>query len=282
MLNAHDFTVSEIDITAFFELAQQTEPPTFKTAVRLEHSRDVTFGADPLPERARLGRRIFTYVFNDKISRDHQLACRSCHIDGADDGLVWMVGLGKRQTPALARRLHDTAPSNWVGSEHKLQRNMDRTMGRMGGEGLDEVELESLEEFLLIGLTAPPNPYLRPDGLTDQQVRGQTLFNDPQVGCATCHMGNALTDGRLHDVGTLSSLEHEVAQLAADLNATPIQLPKFDTPSLRGLHASAPYLHDGSASTLYQMLKNTATTMGKTDHPTDTQRHDLVAYLLTL
>ena len=30
--------------------------------------------------------------------------------------------------------------------------------------------------------------------------------------------------------------------------------PAYDTPTLRGLHDSAPYFHDGSAATLYQAL----------------------------
>jgi cytochrome c peroxidase len=58
----------------------------------------------------------------------------------------------------------------------------------------------------------------------------------------------------LHDVGTCASgaagsdVEHE----DSEGNARPACL--FDTPQLRGLADSAPYLHDGSAATLADLL----------------------------
>ncbi|MFT5429548.1 MAG: YVTN family beta-propeller protein [Myxococcota bacterium] len=287
VLNAHDFTISEIDITPFSSMSSSgsfasNEQPLPDSAIRLEHTREVRFGDDPLAENARLGRRVFTYAFNPKLSRDNQFACRTCHIDGAEDGLVWMVPEGPRQTPALAGRLHDTAPFNWVGSEGELQNNMEQTIERMGGGGLDAKELASLEQFLLVGLTPPPNPNVAPAGLTEEQQRGQALFNDPMVGCSTCHAGGALTDGRLHDVGTINELEFTLREMTMSITGEELPLLVFNTPTLRGLHATAPYLHDGSAATLHDTLIRTATTMGKTDHLNDAQRDDLVAYLLTL
>ena len=62
----------------------------------------------------------------------------------------------------------------------------------------------------------------------------------------------------------------------------PVATPTFNTPSLRGLFYTAPYLHDGSAATLRDVLTQTATTMGRTDHLSDEELDALVAYLLTL
>jgi cytochrome c peroxidase len=60
--------------------------------------------------------------------------------------------------------------------------------------------------------------------------------------------------------------------------------PAFDTPSLRGLWDSAPYLHDGSAPTLRDVLRarNPADKHGTTSHLTDRQINDLIAYLKSL
>lgn len=297
-LNDHEFTISEIDLTPFFAMSPKRADARDSFAfdaehavdageqrvapINIEHRRTLRFATDPLPENARLGRRVFTYAFNSSLSADNRFACRSCHIDGAEDGLVWFITDGPRQTPALAGRVHDTGPFNWVGSEMELLHNMERTIERMGGEGLNADELASLEQFLLVGLTPPPNPHRSTEGLTAQQLRGEAIFNDPTVGCAGCHGGVAQTDGRLHDVGTATELEHNVAQLRADVSGEPVVAPTFNTPTLRGLHATAPYLHDGSAATLHEVLERTATTMGRTDHLSPEERDDLVAYLLTL
>ena len=69
-----------------------------------------------------------------------------------------------------------------------------------------------------------------------------------EAGCAGCHGGPEYTDSpsrQLHEVGTLT---------AASGHRLGGELPGFDTPSLRGLWLTAPYLHDGSAATLTDVL----------------------------
>jgi hypothetical protein len=60
--------------------------------------------------------------------------------------------------------------------------------------------------------------------------------------------------------------------------------PAYDTPSLRGLYDSAPYLHDGSAATLYDVLttRNPSDQHGVTSHLTDQELQGLVAFMLAL
>jgi len=61
-------------------------------------------------------------------------------------------------------------------------------------------------------------------------------------------------------------------------------LPGFDTPTLRGLWASAPYLHDGRAETLTEVLTtyNPDDRHGRTSHLTAAQIEDLVTFLRSL
>lgn len=316
VLNAHTFSISEIDLTPFFYM--QATPPTsgpasagaaaekaqspFASDIRMDpfdpsalhvnplrysHARHTAYGEDPLPEDMRLGRRTFTYTNNASISRDGQFACNSCHYEGAEDAMVWFVPGGPRQTPLLAGRLADTPPYNWLGTEHELQSNMEQTITRMGGTGLSPEQLTSLEKFMLDGLVPPPNPNIAADGLTASQARGKALFADPVVGCAGCHVGASFSDGIGHDVGTMTEIEAEVLMLQQEMgefdpDEVPQEVLKFNTPTLRGLFASAPYLHDGSAATLLDVLERTGETMGKTSHLTAAQKLDVVAYLLTL
>ncbi|MCZ7640996.1 MAG: hypothetical protein M5U12_36045 [Verrucomicrobia bacterium] len=55
-------------------------------------------------------------------------------------------------------------------------------------------------------------------------------------------------------------------------------------PTLIELWRTAPYLHDGSAATLREILtsRNVADQHGKTSHLNDDQIRDLVEYLLSL
>ena len=76
---------------------------------------------------------------------------------------------------------------------------------------------------------------------------GEKLF--VQKGCQECHSGKYFTDKagkRLHSIGTLK------ATSGKRLNGA---LTGINTPTLRGLWKTAPYLHDGSAKTLQDAIK---------------------------
>jgi cytochrome c peroxidase len=62
------------------------------------------------------------------------------------------------------------------------------------------------------------------------------------------------------------------------------QTDEFYTPTLRELWRTAPYLHDGSAGTLRDVVltHNTDNRRGQTSHLKSNEVDDLVAYLLTL
>lgn len=276
VLNAHSFTVSTLDLTPFVAMVGSSAvvPATLK------HTSEHKYGKDPLTAQQRLGRRTFTFSHNWRLARRGRFACATCHFEGTEDKLTWMLPDGPRQTPALNHRLSGTGPFNWHGTEDKLHTNMNRTINRMGGQGLNCWQLDALEEFLLVGLpAAPKNPHRSVDGtLTPAQESGRVLFMNPVVGCAGCHAGERTTDGRSWDVGT-TELERT---LCAEQGRDCSDGVKLNTPSLSGLHYTAPYLHDGSAANLFDLLDMTATTMGHTAHLTADQKGDLVSYLLTL
>lgn len=96
----------------------------------------------------------------------------------------------------------------------------------------------------------------------------------PDAGCTDCHGGSAFTDspmGLAHDVGTISTAS------GSRLNGN---LLGIDTPTLRDLWSSAPYLHDGSAAILEELM---AINSGHGfDSLTSQQRADLAAYLLQI
>ena len=119
--------------------------------------------------------------------------------------------------------------------------------------------------------------------LSPAAAAGQALFESPALGCAACHAGATLTDSQwlapatplLHDVGTLGP--GSGLRLGEPLTG-------IDTPTLRELWNSPPYLHDGSAATLLEVLTshNPGDLHSVTSQLTPVELDQLVAYLLSL
>jgi cytochrome c peroxidase len=117
-----------------------------------------------------------------------------------------------------------------------------------------------------------PDSPTRGQTLTEQQARGQVVF--AKAECNTCHLGATLTNNEFYDVGTKVTAGNVVDTLPKGLN----------TPSLLGVARSAPYLHDGSATTLQVriLVGKEKDLHGKTSALTADEVTDLVAYLKTL
>ncbi len=99
----------------------------------------------------------------------------------------------------------------------------------------------------------------------------------------------------LHDVGTIrTSSGRRLSKTALDsclgvasvshcIESLPL-LPGFDTPTLEGLWDNTSFLHDGSAISLKEVIttRNQGDKHGVTSHLSESQRHDLISYLLQL
>jgi mono/diheme cytochrome c family protein len=191
------------------------------------------------------------------------LACASCHPEGGEDGRVWnFVCAGARRTQSIRGGISATAPFHWDGSEHDFSHLMDDVFtGRMAGPMLSDLQKNALQSWVDTIPALPPAA-----GLDAASVaRGSTLFNDPKVGCATCHAGSLLTNNATVDVGT----------------GQPLQVP-----SLRGVSWRAPFMHSGCAATLADRFTDASCGGGDKHGVTSTltaaQVSDLTAYLQSL
>jgi mono/diheme cytochrome c family protein len=156
------------------------------------------------------------------------LACASCHPEGQEDGHVWnFTGFGPRRTQSLRGGLLGSEPFHWDGAENDFTAlTTDVMQGRMGGPSLTADQTTALAGYV-DHFPALPAPAAAPSSSVD---RGKTLFNDANVGCATCHSGPRFSNNQTMDVGNASG--------------------NLQVPGLIGLWARAPYLHDGCAKTL--------------------------------
>lgn len=193
------------------------------------------------------------------------LACASCHPEGREDGQVWEFGgIGKRRTQSLGGGISKRAPFHWEGDMRDLSMLMDQVFtGRMSGQPLSSRDKKVLAQWL----DTVPAPKAKPAPNAQIQAsrdRGKIVFETPSVGCASCHAGALLTNNQRIDVGTLGT---------------------FKVPSLVGVGARAPFLHDGCATSLRGRFGGTCgggDFHGKTSHLTSAQLDDLSAYLESL
>lgn len=215
--------------------------------------------ADPtLPPDVELGRAFFFTALEARVSAHGSgTACATCHFDARTDGLTWELPNGRLQTPSLSGPVSLTAPVTWLSSVPTVADEALLTSeGRMGGEGLSRDQAEAIALYL-DSTAYPAAPTLDPRAV----ARGEQIFAG-SAQCASCHTGALYTDNEPY---TLFG--------AVDVR----------TPTLRGLAASAPYLHDGRASTLDDLVDMAeAGGMGRTEHLSDAERADLVAFLRSL
>lgn len=245
------------------------------------------------------GKQIFHRSADVRMTKDGYVSCGSCHLEGDADGRTWDFtdrGEGLRNTISLLGR-GGSVPIHWTGNFDEVQdfendvrgpqqgagfltdADWERTSDTLGEPkaGLSD-DLDALAAYVESLTQAPRSP-----GAILSTTEGQDLFEDPTVGCADCHPAPTYTDSAflapgqplLHDVGTLSDGSGQ--RLGQELLG-------IDTPHLVGLHGSAPYLHDGSAETLMDVLvaRNPGDEHGVTSHLSDEQLVALEGFLLSL
>jgi WD40 repeat protein len=258
------------DLTVF-ELAE------FYSEGRADFPRQTvaTTTLEVLPAPVLRGKQLFHHASDPRMSGEGYLSCATCHADGGFDGRTWDFtgrGEGLRNTTSL-NGLAGMRQGNvhWTGNFDEIQDFEHDIRNAFGGTGfltntqfasastplgppkagLDP-DLDALAAYLasLDHERIPKSPHRAADGsLTAAAVSGQAIF--VREGCATCHAGTEMTDGLLHDVGTTGTTSG--SRLGGPL-------PGIETPTLRGLWESGPYLHDGNAKTLAEVFSTTGGT----------------------
>ncbi|WP_050436325.1 hypothetical protein [Chondromyces crocatus] len=258
------------------------------------------FADDPLGGDAATGRRLF-YNATDRVTSGG-LACSGCHPEGRDDGHVWhearfntsdgtqvnFVGIPEnlpeeervkgvpRRTPMLAGRIAE-GPYGWHGESPDLPSRLVSGFGlhRWGGlpphqQANLDARASFLTAFLRRGLVPPPREERK---LTAEEERGKAIFNSDVARCARCHVPESDYTDRM---------AYPLAKLAARPGFDDEARAEFKTPSLNHVAGHAPYFHDGSATSLDDLIARNGNRMGQTDHLTLEERAALVAFLRTL
>jgi DNA-binding beta-propeller fold protein YncE/mono/diheme cytochrome c family protein len=211
------------------------------------------------------------YFHDARICFQGWQSCSSCHPgDARVDGLNWDLlndGAGNPKNTRSLLLAHRTPPVMSLG----VRTNAEAAV-RAGIRHIlftvqpDEIPA-AMDEYLK-SLKPVPSPYLVHGKLSDAAKRGKKLF--VKTGCADCHVPGLYTDLHPHDVGTSAEYDRPT--------------DNFYTPTLIEVWRTAPYLHDGSAAT----MRDVVTTCNQHDEHGETSKlsqqdiDDLCEYVLSL
>lgn len=235
--------------------------------------------ADPGADQAliELGRKLFE---EPRLSGSGQIACASCHVpelifaDSVRTSFGHDRRRGRRNAPSLATAAFSRS-FFWDGRAESLEQQALEPLRHADEMAADPKAIERwinrdpayraafrpyVARHIVIGdVTRALAAYqrsLRPrtrwdrvftDGvkvLNDRQLQGLHLFRT-KAGCANCHSGATLSDGRFHNLG-LSAYGKPNQDLGRyEVTGDPADVGAFKTPSLRGGLYTRPYMHNG-------------------------------------
>jgi cytochrome c peroxidase len=249
-------------------------------------------GNEPTAPRVDLGKKLF---FDPRLSGDGNMSCASCHnpLFGWSDALPTAKGfkglvLG-RATPTVFNTAYNSVQM-WDGRKKTLE---DQALGPMEANVEMNTDLKKLFAFLngnpgyrqlfeaaypgqpigaetvakaiasfertVVSNDSPFDRWVAGDrrALSAEQVRGFAVFLDPKKGnCAVCHSGANFTDNGFHNLG-LSSYGKENPDLGRYAQKPlPVLKGAFKTPTVREAANTGPYFHDGSASSLMEVVEH--------------------------
>lgn len=197
-------------------------------------------------------------------------SCSSCHPGGARvDALNWDLlndGLGNPKNTKNLLLSHRTPPAMATGIRPDAETAVRAGIRHIQFAVRPEADAEAIDAYLKF-LKPVPSPYLVNGKLSRRAKRGEKLFES--AGCSSCHSGELHTDMEKYDLGTGKWLDEGKS---------------FDTPGLVEIWRTAPYLHDGRAETIIDVLKkhNPDDVHGNTSELTKRQLADLAEYVLSL
>jgi DNA-binding beta-propeller fold protein YncE/mono/diheme cytochrome c family protein len=210
-------------------------------------------------------------LFNDAtLCHQGWQSCASCHPDGRADGLNWDLlndGLGNPKNTKSLLLASKTPPEMSLGVRATFDGAVRAGLRHILYTEPRPEAVKAIEAYLR-SLKPQPSPRLVNGKLSKAAQRGKRVFM--RAGCADCHTPPLFTDRRRHDVGTRRSFDK------------PNDL--FYTPTLIECWRSAPYLHDGSAATIRDVLtaRNPHDKHGRTSDLSARQLNDLVEYVISL
>ena len=224
--------------------------------------RSIPLGPAPEPTEMRRGEMLF---HDADLCFQRWQSCASCHPDARADGLNWDLlndGLGTAKNTKSMVWAHRTPPAMSLGVRETAEMAVRAGIRHIQFVVRPESDAAAIDAYLK-SLKPLPSPRA-----ADAKVQnGQRIFE--RAGCRDCHTLPLYTNLKAYDVGTGTGREAG---------------KDFDTPTLVELWRTAPYLNDGRAATLEEVLTkfNSSDRHGNTSSLSPSELEELIAFLLSL
>jgi cytochrome c peroxidase len=277
----------------------------------------------PTKNRIELGKMLF---FDPILSRDSTVSCSSCHQTDKflTDNLKVSIGIegrtGIRNSPSLINVAYQPSMF-WDGGNPTLEQQV---LGPIDNHNEFDFDVNAIVQKLklhpiypklfqqaynqapsvfsltraiacfertLIEANSRYDDYTQQsnlNALTESEIRGLNLFFSEEGECFHCHQGALFTDFSFRNNGLyVQYADSGRARITQNLS----DIGKFKVPSLRNVEMTAPYMHDGSISTLEAVIEHYSS--GGKSHPnkspiiqplnlTSQQKEDLINFLKSL
>lgn len=166
-------------------------------------------------------------------------SCNGCHPgDARTDGMNWDLmndGVGNSKNCKSLLYSHPTPPSMISGIRETAEWAVRAGFKFIQFFDITEEDAACVDAYLK-SLEAVPSPYLVNGELSDLAKQGRKIFE--KLNCTECHSGPYYTDLKMHCIG--EDVEFEKG---------------WDTPTLREVWRTAPYLFDGRAATMEEVFE---------------------------
>lgn len=248
-------------LTAYFSGALEKVSSTNPHSTTL-----LPLGNEPEMDDERKGE---LYFADAALCYQNWQSCVTCHPDARADALNWDLlndGLGNPKNTKSMLLAHATPPNMITGIRDNAEIAVRAGIKHIQFANRPDADAACIDAYLK-QLQVLPSPYLKDGKLSEKAQRGERLFQE--AGCGACHSGPNFTDLKSYNVGVGVK---EYSGFA------------FDTPSLREAWRTAPYLYDGRAATIKEVLTrfNEENAHGVTKSMTEQQIEELEEYVLSL
>jgi len=226
-------------------------------------------GDAPAPDAVRRGE----IAFHDaNLCFQKWQSCATCHPDARSEGLRWDLlndGMGNPKRTRSMVFSHETHPVMALGVRDSTEVAIRAGFRHILFAVVPDQTIDDIYAYFR-ALAPVPSPHLAPDGgLTEEARKGKEIF-DGKAECAKCHTGRIFTDMKPYDVGTRGEFDKEG--------------DRFNTPKLVEVWRGSPYLHDGRAETIEEVLTkfNANDQHGKTSSLSEEEIRALATYLRSI
>jgi len=264
------------------------------------------------PGKVALGNRLF---HDTRLSANNTVSCASCHplTQAGVDNLPVAIGInglkGTRNTPSVYNSaLHFR--QFWDGRVKTLEEqseqplfnpaemgaNWPAILATLSNDSWYQAQFSTLYkgsitvknianaiatfERTLLTPNSPFDQYLKGDmkAISPETIEGYQLFKS--YGCASCHQGVAVGGNMFEKLGVVIPYFPNTHSDSGRFLHTGIEEHRHElkVPSLRNIELTAPYLHNGTIGSLYEIVE----IMGKYQLGRDIPKNDIEKIILFL